>query len=188
MNSKQPNSAPKGKNHHVLFSDLLEKCGDSAYNYAYYLAGNSSDASDLVQSAFMKALENISKYDPEKPFAPWLKSILHNLYVDSVKRYEKTHGVSMDAPSPVDDQSWADILPSNEQEPLQILQQEEKQKLVRKALEKIDPIYRSAIILSDLEGFSYEEISQIIKCPVGTVRSRIHRGRILLKVILEPLL
>ena len=164
-----------------LFSDLLSKCGDAAYNFALRLSGNESDARDLVQSAFMKALENIRSFDPSKPFQPWLNTILHNLYVDQVKRYERSHVVSLDAPGPVDDGSWSDLLADSLLTPLEQLTQGEIETMVQSALGKLDLAFRTPVILSDMEHLSYEEISKIMDCPVGTVRSRIHRGRQILK-------
>ncbi|MCB4757519.1 MAG: sigma-70 family RNA polymerase sigma factor [Elusimicrobia bacterium] len=169
-----------------LFSDLIRQCGDYAYNFAYRLCGNESDANDLVQGAFMKALENIDNYDPSKPFQPWLNRILHNLYVDNMKRYEKRKSVSLDAETPAEDESWSNVLPENKPGPIENLSSQELDETVQSALDRLDGDYRTAIILSDIEGKSYEEISQIMGCPIGTVRSRIHRGRTLLRKILEP--
>ena len=164
-----------------LFSDLLSTCGDAAFNFALRLSGNESDAQDLVQQAFLKALENIQSFDPSKPFRPWLNTILHNLYVDQVKRYERSHVVSLDAPSPVEDGSWSDILSDSILTPLEQMTQAEIDSTVQGALGKLAMGFRTPIILSDIEHLSYEEIAKIMDCPVGTVRSRIHRGRQMLK-------
>ena len=164
-----------------LFSDLISKCGDAAYNFALRLSGNESDAQDLVQQSFLKAFENIKSFDPSKPFQPWLNTILHNLYVDQVKRYERSHVVSLDAPSPVEDGCWSDLLPDSILTPLEQMTQAEIESTVQGALGKLDLGFRTPIILSDIEHLSYEEIAKIMDCPVGTVRSRIHRGRRILR-------
>ena len=164
-----------------LFSDLIRQCGDFAYNFAFRLTGNEQDAGDLVQTAFMKALENISRYDPSKPFQPWLNKILHNLYIDGVKRYERSHVVSIDVPIAGGEIPWSENLPSQDTGPLEQLSRTEIENTVQYALARLDVDYRAAVILSDMEEFSYEEISKIMGCPVGTVRSRIHRGRSLLR-------
>lgn len=169
-----------------LFSSLVHECGDYAYNFAYRLSGNESDANDLVQAAFMKALENISNYDPSKPFQPWLNRILHNLFIDHKKRYEQRKTVSLDEPYSTDNENWDTILPEKKPEPLERMKSQEVERTVQNALNQLEGDYKAAIILSDIEGKSYEEISQIMGCPIGTVRSRIHRGRALLKKILEP--
>lgn len=169
-----------------LFSDLIRQCGDSAYNFAFRLTGNASDAGDLAQEAFLKALKNISSYDPNKPFQPWLNRILHNLYIDGIRHYEKRHVVSMDAPSPADDAAWEEILPERRPGPVDELHQSELEEVIQKALGRLELEYRTAVILSDMEGLSYEEISRIMDCPIGTVRSRIHRGRAMMKQWLKP--
>ena len=177
------NSQPETREE--LFSELVRQCGDSAYNFAYRLAGNEQDASDLVQEAFLRALENISAYDPSKPFRPWLNRILHNLYIDSVRRYDKSHVVSIDSAPPAEDASWEEILPCRDDNSVDRLLRGEMEKEVQKALSLLEHDFRAAVILADIEGFSYEEMSKIMSCPVGTIRSRIHRGRVMLKNILE---
>ncbi len=167
-----------------LFSDLLSKCGDAAFNFALRLTGNASDAEDLTQAAFLKALENIRSFDPSKSFQPWLNTILHNLYVDQVKRYERSHVVSLDAPSPVEEGSWSEILPDSGLTPLEQMSTTEIESVVQEALGKLDLAFRAPILLCDIEHLSYEEASKIMGCPVGTVRSRIHRGRQMLKKLL----
>ena len=164
-----------------LFSDLLSKCGDAAYNFAFRLTGNDSDASDLVQAAFLKALENIKRFDPSKPFQPWLNTILHNLYVDQMKRYERSHVVSMDAPSPVENGSWSDVIADSGPTPLEQMTRAETESMVQEALGTLDIDFRTPVILSDIDHMPYEEIAKVMKCPVGTVRSRIHRGRMMLR-------
>ncbi len=168
------------------FAQFIKEFGDQAYNFAFRLSGNEQDSRDLVQGAFMKALDHFNSFDPAKPFQPWLNRILRNLYIDSVKRYEKRKVVSLDAPSPLENKLWSDLLPDRGANPLDELNRIEIDELVQKGLNRLELEYRTAIILSDIEGFSYEEISKIMNCPIGTVRSRIHRGRLMLKKILEP--
>ena len=171
-----------------FFARLIEECGDYAYNFAFRLTGNEPDASDLVQSAFMKAFENLSSYDTSKPFQPWLNRILRNLYVDSVKRYEKSHVVSLDKPILAEDQSWSDILPGSDPDPLDQLRRAELEGMVQSAISRLEIEYRAPLVLADIEGLSYEAIAQTLECPIGTVRSRIHRARLQLKEILERLM
>src|SRR4051812_46311396 len=91
---------------------LLQRCTDRAYSFALRLCGNDSDAQDLVQEAFTRAFEHRDRYDSGRPFDSWIFKILQNIYLDSIKRYEARHGISLDgAPPTVDKGSWADILP-----------------------------------------------------------------------------
>ncbi len=169
------------------FSELIRQCGEKAYNLAYRLSGNEPDARDLVQEAFVRAYAHFETYDEKRPFETWLFRILHNIYLDGVRRYAHGHTVSLDAPSPVEDSAWEEILTGEDPEPAAGMMREETAGLVQKALNAIPVHYRTAIALCDIEGLSYEEIGKIMSCPVGTVRSRVHQGRVLLRRAFEDL-
>src|SRR4051812_22250518 len=82
------------------YETLLQRCADKAYGFALRLSGNDADAQDLVQEAFARAFEHRDRYDPTRPFEAWLYRILHNIFLDSVRRYEYKHKVSLDAAPP----------------------------------------------------------------------------------------
>lgn len=169
------------------FAALISQAGDKAYNFAYRLSGNEPDARDLVQEAFTRAFEHAGSYDPARPFDSWLLRILHNVFLDAMRRHAHSRTVSMDAPSPVEDSSWEELLPAREASASDELVKEESLDLLQKALERLPTMYRSAIALCDIEGQSYEDIAQVMDVPVGTVRSRIHQGRVLLRKAYEEL-
>ena len=169
------------------FADLIARAGDKAYNFAYRLAGNEPDARDLVQEAFARAFEHADSYDPTRPFDSWVLRILNNVFLDSVRRHSHTRTVSLDAPAPVEDTQWADLLPGDEPVPAEELVRRESVDILQKALARLPVTYRSAVALCDIEGLSYEEIAQVMAVPVGTVRSRIHQGRTLLRKAYEEL-
>ncbi|OVE75531.1 hypothetical protein BVX98_07385 [bacterium F11] len=172
---------PYSSDKREVFAELIRQHGEAAYNFAYRLAGNEQDARDLVQEAFLRALRNFDKYDSSKPFEAWLTTILRNIFFDGVKRYERKHSVSLDGPAPKEESQWEEILPSAEPSPADIAQHRERDQLVQQALNSLPLHYKTAVILCDIEKMPYEEISKIMSCPVGTVRSRIHQGRVLLK-------
>jgi len=169
------------------FSDLIREHGEKAYNFAYRLSGNEHDAKYLVQGAYAKAYQHFESYDPDRPFDSWLCRILHNIYLDGVRLYAHGHSVSLDAPAPVEDSSWDEILPGRDPEPSAELTRKEEDVLLQKALNAVPVHYRTAVTLCDIEGLSYEQISEIMACPVGTVRSRIHQGRLLIRKAYEEL-
>ncbi len=169
------------------FAGLIARAGDKAYNFAYRLAGNEADARDLVQEAFARALENAGAYDRTRPFDSWLLRILHNVFLDSMRRHSHSRTVSLDAPAPVEGEGWADLLPGEEPSPSDGLILKESVDLLQRALARLPTTYRSAIALCDIEGFSYAEIARVMAVPVGTVRSRIHQGRVLLRKAYEEL-
>jgi len=171
-----------------LFAVLIRKYGDKAYHFAYRLAGNEQDARDLVQEAFTHAFRHFAKYDQSRPFEPWLNRILKNIYLDGVRRYEQKHKVSLDGPSPVEDAPWEHIIPGDDSTPDEELDRMETHEIVVKALQSLPIQYRMAVSLCDVEKYSYERISQILGCPIGTVRSRIHQGRLLMRRAFEKLM
>jgi RNA polymerase sigma-70 factor (ECF subfamily) len=172
----------------VDYESLLQRCADKAYNFAFRLSGNDPDARDLVQEAFARAFEHRDRYDPTRPFEAWLYRILHNVFLDGVRRYEHKHKVSLDAPPPSnEDGSWAEVLPGKDPEPLTNLMRSEEEAMVQKGLGQLPIHYRTAVTLYDIEGLAYDEIAKIMECPIGTVCSRIHQGRALLKKALLKL-
>ncbi|MDE2489640.1 MAG: sigma-70 family RNA polymerase sigma factor [Elusimicrobia bacterium] len=169
------------------FAGLIAQAGDKAYNFAYRLAGNEPDARDLVQEAFTRALEHSDSYDQSRPFDSWLLRILHNVFLDAMRRHSHARTVSLDAPAPVEDAGWADLLPEDAPLPPDELSRRESADLVQEALKALPTPYRSAVALCDIEGLSYDEIAKVMAIPVGTVRSRIHQGRLLLRKAYEEL-
>lgn len=179
------NNSPSRENG-LDYEILLQRCADRAYNFAYRLAGNEQDARDLVQEAFSRAFEHRDKYDPNRPFEAWLNRILRNVFLDSVRRYEHKHKISLDAETPTEDESsWSNVLAGPDIDPMDSLIRDEEDKKVQDALASLPPHYRSAVALYDIEGYAYDEIARILNCPIGTVCSRIHQGRVLLKKSLE---
>lgn len=169
------------------FSLLVRRHAEKAYNFAYRLAGNEQDARDLVQEAFMHALKHFEKYDTSRPFEPWFNRILKNIFLDGMRKYHRKFTVSLDAPSPVEDLPWENMIPGTDPTPAEQFDRDETSKLVQKALDLLPVQYKAAIIMCDVEKFSYEKIASMLECPIGTVRSRIHQGRILLRKAFEKL-
>jgi len=180
MDDRNPSLAPD-------FGSLIRRHAEKAYNFAYRLAGNEQDARDLVQEAFTHALGNFGKYDPSRPFEPWFNRILKNIFLDGMRKYERKHTFSLDGPSPVEDVTWEQIIPGKDGSPAEEVAKHETHAMVQKALNSLPTLYRTAVILCDVEQYSYERIAAILECPLGTVRSRIHQGRVLLKKEFEKL-
>ncbi len=171
----------------IDFSSLVKAHADKAYNFAFRLAGNEQDARDLVQEAFMNALRHIEKYDATRPFEPWLNRILKNIFLDGKRKYHNKHSVSLDGPSPIEDVPWEHMIPGNDPSPAELADDQETNVLVQKALNLLPIQYKTAVILCDVEKFPYEKIAEMLECPLGTVRSRIHQGRLLLRKAFEKL-
>ncbi|MFH2205167.1 MAG: sigma-70 family RNA polymerase sigma factor [Elusimicrobiota bacterium] len=171
-----------------MFRRLLEEKGDRIYSFAVTLAGGEQEAADITAEAFARALKSFARYDPARPFESWLYKIVQNVYFD-VKRRQKTRPtVSLDeADDGGDDRRTLGERKSDRARlPEQELAAQEERSMVRAALGRTPAVYREPLALCDLMGMSYEDISRFLRLPIGTVRSRIFRGRQILKKIIEP--
>lgn len=167
------------------FSDLIHCHGARIYNFAHRLSGNDPDARDLVQEALRRAFTHSDRYDPSKPFDSWVMGILRNVFVDGMRRYERRHVVSLHASPPTEEGDWTELLPGNDPNPAEEATRREDGTFVRYALAALPAEYREAVVLCDMEGLSYGEIARVLDCPLGTVRSRIHNGRVRLRAFVE---
>ena len=138
------------------------------YRLAYRLTGNRHDAEDLTQEVFVRVFRSLSSYTPGT-FEGWLHRITTNLFLDMVRRRAR---IRFDA-LPDD----TERLPGRERSPQQVYDDALFDGDIQAALDALPPDFRAAVVLCDLEGLSYEEISATLGVKLGTVRSRIHRGR-----------
>ena len=145
------------------------------YRLAYRLTGNQHDAEDLTQEVFVRVFRSLSSYTPGT-FEGWLHRITTNLFLDLVRRRAR---IRFDA-LPAD----AERLPSGDRGPAQVYDDAQFDHDVQAALDALPPDFRAAVVLCDLEGLSYEEIAATLGIKIGTVRSRIHRGRCQLRAAL----
>jgi len=171
------------------FEALFSRSYQRAYSLAYRLTGNESDAEDLTQDAFVRAWGAFERYDRRHSFEVWLLRILSNLAIDRWRRQSLVRTQSLDQTyrSNGNDVQLgalvADRAPGPEQQVILRAQGEQ----IEAALRMLPDNYRTAIILTDIEEWSYEEVAAKMRCPVGTVRSRLHRGRQLLRQHLSAL-
>ncbi|MGE5508763.1 MAG: sigma-70 family RNA polymerase sigma factor [Chitinophagales bacterium] len=170
-----------------VFTELVEKHQKYVYNLAYRMSGNPEEARDLAQEAFIRAYRSFDRFDRATSFEKWLYRIVANLYIDSVRRKGRRKEESLDAPVPTVNGPMERVVPDDAYDPSVVLEQTQLTGEIQAALERLPAQYRMAVILCDLQGFSYEEIASMLRCSIGTVRSRIHRGRRLLREQLETL-
>jgi RNA polymerase sigma-70 factor, ECF subfamily len=166
------------------FDGLVRRYHRQAYNIAYRLTGNHADAEDLTQEAFVRAFRFFDNYRRDLPFENWLYRIISNLFVDDLRRKPKARIHSLDAPVGGDSNSESQAffeIPDSRENPERVVLHEELDEQIQKALASLPADFRMTVILADIEGMSYEEISETMRCSLGTVRSRLHRGRKLLR-------
>ena len=150
------------------WDELVRQHADRVYRLAYRLSGNQHDAEDLTQETFIRVFRSVQNYQPGT-FEGWLHRITTNLFLDMVRRRGR---IRMEA-LPED----YDRVPADEPNPEQIYHDSRLGPDLQAALDSLPPEFRAAVVLCDIEGLSYEEIGATLGVKLGTVRSRIHRGR-----------
>jgi RNA polymerase sigma factor (sigma-70 family) len=155
---------------------VVREHADRVYRLAYRLTGNQYDAEDLTQETFIRVFRSLASYQPGT-FEGWLHRITTNLFLDLARRRSR---VRMEA-LPED----ADRVPGDGPTPEQAYAAAHLDPDLQAALDELPPDFRAAVVLCDVEGLSYEEIGTTLGIKLGTVRSRIHRGRQALRAALE---
>ncbi len=150
------------------WDELVRQHADRVYRLAYRLSGSQHDAEDLTQETFIRVFRSVQNYQPGT-FEGWLHRITTNLFLDMVRRRGR---IRMEA-LPED----YDRVPADEPNPEQIYHDSRLGPDLQAALDSLAPEFRAAVVLCDIEGLSYEEIGATLGVKLGTVRSRIHRGR-----------
>jgi len=175
---------------HAEFEALVARTKRQAYNLAYRMTGNREAAEDLTQEAYLRAYRSFDRYNRSLPFENWLFRILTNLFVDSLRRRPKQQPLSLDhaIDSAEGDEEYSFEIADYESDPERIVLRDVMDERLQKALEALPPHFRTAVLLCDVEGMSYEEIARAMNTSVGTVRSRIHRGRRMLRKQMEKAL
>ena len=155
------------------WDEIVRLHADRVYRLAYRLSGNRADAEDLTQETFVRVFRSLADYTPGT-FEGWLHRITTNLFLDMVRRRQK---IRFDALA----EDAGERLASDEAGPERAFEQNNLDPEIQRALDALPADFRAAVVLCDLEGLTYEEIALTLGIKVGTVRSRIHRGRVLLR-------
>lgn len=158
---------------------LVERYRRKVFNIAYQFVGNVEEAQDLTQELFLKIYQELRKCPDEVPFPSWLRRVSRNLCIDYYRKKRRQRGVMR-----VD---FEVVLPyiAQGRNPFDVLKEKERALLLRRGLDALPPGVRDCVILRDVQGCSYREIARILNIPVGTVKSRINRGRAELLRILK---
>jgi RNA polymerase sigma factor (sigma-70 family) len=169
--------APPGDWTPPSWEEIVRAHSARVYRLAYRLTGNQHDAEDLTQEVFVRVFRSLSTYTPGT-FEGWLHRITTNLFLDMVRRRARIRfeGMADDA---------HERLPGREPSPQQLVDDRSFDGDVQAALDELPPDFRAAVVLCDIEGLSYEEIAATLGVKLGTVRSRIHRGRAQLRAALD---
>src|SRR5580698_5287004 len=161
------------------FEELATPLFDALYNFASWLAHDASDAEDLVQETYLKALRSFPSFQPGTNFRAWMFRILRNNFLSSCSKLDRRMTVAMDS-----DEDGSELAVDTET-PETILMNRFNSKLVQRTIEDLPVHYREALLLCEVEEMSYQEIAEILTIPMGTVMSRLARAR---KAVRESLL
>ena len=166
---------------------LILKYQDRVYNTILKICGNEADAAELAQDAFVRAIQGLKDFRGQSSFYTWLFRIAVNLTFNFCKRNSKVSFQSLqeETDEETNRQLKDYLIDKNIQEPSELASKKEVQSLILKALEKLDPQQRAVVVLRDIEQMSYNEIAETLDMEIGTVKSRIARGRKNLREILE---
>ena len=170
------------------FDYLVTYYHSSVYNLVYGILSDPADAADVTQDVFLRVYRGIHSFRRSSSLKTWLYRVSVRQALNHRRWFWRHHRqqVSIDADGP--DRGPACELEDSEATPFEQCATREMQATVRRALAEVPPVFRGAVILRDLEGLSYEEVAEVLEVSVGTVKSRILRGRRMLKELLDPLL
>ncbi len=179
-----------------LFKSLLRRYQNRIYGAAFRILGNTEEAEEVVQETYIKVHQNLDKFKQQASFGAWVFRIVHNLCVDALRARQRKGGVqavSFDPQVSSEHDEFVDNasavisqLADENASPERQIDAAEQNAMIEGSLKALPETQRVVIILHDIEGFSYEEIAEIVGANLGTVRSRLHYGRIKLRQLLEP--
>lgn len=154
---------------------------NSLYRFALRKTRNQEDAADLVQDTFLRALQFRHRFRPGSNCRAWLFAIMHNLFVNRIRK-SAVSLVDFDEEQAHRERALGAWLPDD---PERYLFYRFAAVDIQRAIQTLSPNFRAAVVLADIEGRSYREIAEICRCPIGTVMSRLHRGRHSLRATLR---
>jgi RNA polymerase sigma-70 factor (ECF subfamily) len=166
----------------AAFGELVRCYQDRLYNTVFRLVGNAEDAQDVVQEAFLNAYQSLDSFKGHSEFFTWLYRIAYNTAI-SLKRKQRvilSLSAGPDGNGRVEPPDESDL-----SQPGQGLERVEEERRIQAALNRLSPEHRVVLILKDMEGQKYEAMAEVLQVPIGTIRSRLHRARAELRLLLQ---
>lgn len=158
------------------FGEIIEIYKDRVFQICYRMLGNRHEAEDMAQEAFIRAYVNISRFNIELKFSTWLYRIATNLCIDRIRKKKPDYYLDAEVPGTEGLNMYSQI-PANTRLPEEDVESLELQTMIQQEISKLPEKYRAVIVLKYIEELSLNEISEILELPLGTVKTRIHRGR-----------
>lgn len=186
MIENEENLLKKSKNGDIeAFEELIKGYQKKVFNIALRMIGDYEDASELAQEVFIKIFKSIRNFKEESTFSTWVYKITTNVCLDELRKRKNKRIISLDEEIKHDSGESQIQIVDPGLSPEALLEKKEIKKAVIEAIEELSPEHRIVIIYREMQGLNYEDIARIVKCPVGTVKSRINRARQELKEILK---
>ncbi|MCL6479590.1 MAG: sigma-70 family RNA polymerase sigma factor [Peptococcaceae bacterium] len=158
------------------FEQLVRRYESKVYTVAYRFLGNHADACDLAQETFLRLYQALPGFRGDSSFMTWLYHITANACRDEIRRQQRHHVLSLDDAGNNGTQAMMQV-PSRTPSPEEMVEKKEFNELVQQCLFSLSQEHRLVLIMREMQGFSYEEIAQVLQCTLGTVKSRLSRAR-----------
>ncbi len=169
-------------NDEAAFNEVVARYKAKIYNYIYRMTGSSDDAEDLTQEVFIRMYTSIDSFRSQSSLNTWLFRIAGNLCIDRFRRAKnRTAAYSLDEPIGGSEGETTHEVSDLTYEPQRLLENEEMAAQIQRALAQLPEKLRATLLLHDIEGLPYEEIAQVVGCPLGTVKSRLFNARMQLR-------
>jgi len=158
------------------FTEIVELYQDKLYRVCYRMLGNKHEAEDIAQEAFVRAFINIHTFDTNRKFSTWLYRIGTNLCIDRIRKKKPDYYLDAEVAGTESLNMYSQVA-SSEELPEDVVLKMEMQERVQYEITRLSDKYRAVIVLKYMEDLPLQEISEILEMPLGTVKTRIHRGR-----------
>ncbi|GGG26648.1 ECF RNA polymerase sigma factor SigW [Lysinibacillus alkalisoli] len=168
------------------FADIVSLYQGRLYQVCYRMLGNKQEAEDITQEAFVRAYTNLHTFDQNRKFSTWIYRIATNLCIDRIRKKKPDYYLDAEVAGTEGLNMYSQIAAS-EPLPVQQVEEMELQERIQYEISRLSDKYRTIIVLKYIEELSLQEISEIVDMPVGTVKTRLHRGREALRKQLKNL-
>ena len=173
--------------HPDAFGDIVRRYQDRIFNTIYRLLGDYEEAKDLAQQTFLRAYMSLDRFRGNSSFYTWLYRIGVNAALDERKKRSRNPHLVGDSIVLASEEDGRHVS-SDPDDPAERVLTREREQAVTKAITSLDELHRSVLVLRDIEGMDYDEICEVLSCPRGTVKSRLHRARLVLKEKLKDMM